>query len=68
MTQEKDENPALFLSFQNGVWLLMGLQCPRPKDLSGEGQGTGFGIEGWPRVQVPFGCKELIWDLRMGGL
>ena len=44
----------------------MGLQCPRPEDLSGEDQGAGFGSEGWPRVRVPFGCKELIWDLRMG--
>ena len=30
--------------------------------------GAGFGNEGWPMVQVPFGCKELIWDLRTGGL
>ena len=37
-------------------------------DLLGEGQGAGFGSEGWSRVWVPFGCKELIWDLRMGGL
>ena len=46
----------------------MGFRCPRPEDLSGEGQGAGFGSEGWPQVQVPFGCKELIRDLRMGGL
>ena len=39
-----------------------------PEDLSGEGQGAGFGSEGWPRVLVSFGCKELIWNLRMGGL
>ena len=52
----------------NGVRLPTGLQCSRPEDLSGEGQGAGFGSEGWPRVQVSFGCKELIWNLRMGGL
>ena len=50
----------------------MGKRCqatnPRPKDPSGEGQGAGFGSEGWPGVQVPFGGKEFIWDLRMGGL
>ena len=34
----------------------------------GEGQEAGFGSKSWPRVQVPFECKELIWDLRMGGL
>ena len=44
----------------------MGLRCPRPEDLSGKGQGAGFGSGGWPGVQVPFGCKEVIWDLRMG--
>ena len=36
--------------------------------LLGEDQGAGFGSEGWPRVRVPFGFKELMWDLRMGGL
>ena len=41
----------------------MGLRCPRPEDLSGEVQGVGFGSEGWPRVWVPFGCKELIWEV-----
>ena len=46
----------------------MGLQCPRPEDLLRESQGAGFGCEGWLRVWVPFGCKQLIWDLRMGGL
>ena len=46
----------------------MGFWCPRPEDLSGEGQGADFGSEGWPRVWVPFGYKELMWDLRMGGL
>ena len=46
----------------------MGLQCPKPEDLLGEDQGAGFGSEGWPKVQVPFGCKELMWDLRMGDL
>ena len=25
----------------------MGFRCPRPEDLSGEGQGAGFGSEGW---------------------
>ena len=52
----------------NGVELLMGLRCPKPEDLSGEDQGAGFGSQGWPRVRVPFGCKELMWDRRMGGL
>ena len=53
-----------------GEWcrVLMGLRCPKPEDLSEEDQGAGFGSEGWPRVRVPFGCKELMWDLRMGGL
>ena len=46
----------------------MGLRCPRPEDLLGEYQGAGFGSEGLPGVRVPFGCKELIWDLRMGSL
>ena len=45
-----------------------GFGVPRPEYLSGEGQEAGFGNEGWPKVRVPFGCKELIWDLRMGGL
>ena len=51
-----------------GEWWPIWLLCPRPEDLLGEGQGAGFGSEGWPGVRVPFGCKELIWDLRMGGL
>lgn len=54
-----------------GEWCLAIIgasSCPRPRIYQGKGQGTGCGIEGWPRVQVPFGCKELIWDLRMGGL
>ena len=48
----------------------MGLQCPRLEDLSEEGQGADFGNEGChlAGVWVPFGCKELILDLRMGGL
>ena len=46
----------------------MGLRCPKPEDLLGEDQGAGFGSEGWPRVWVPFGGKELIRDLRMGDL
>ena len=37
-------------------------------DLLGEGQGAGFGSEGWSRVWVSFGYEELIWDLRMGDL
>ena len=45
-----------------------GFGVPRPEYLSGEGQEAGFGSEGWPKVRVPFGCKELIWDVRMGGL
>ena len=48
--------------------IFMGFRCPRPAGLSGEGQGAGFGSEGWPRVWVPFGYEELMWDLRMGGL
>ena len=27
-----------------------------------------LGSEGWSRVPVPFGCKELIWGLRMRAL
>ena len=46
----------------------MGLWCLRPEDLSGEGQGAGFGSEGWSRVWVPLGCEELIWALRMRNL
>ena len=46
----------------------MGLRCPRPEDLLGDDQGAGFGSEGWPGVRVPFGCEELIWDLRMESL
>ena len=44
-----------------------GFSAPDLKIIRGR-LGAGFGSEGWPRVLVPFGCKELIWDLRMGGL
>ena len=42
----------------NGVGLPMGLWCPRPENLSGEGQGAGFGSEGWPGVWVPLYAKN----------
>ena len=46
-----------------------GLGVPDLSIYWGKVRGWVLGVRaGWPRVQVPFGCKEFIWDLRMGGL
>ena len=50
-----------------GVWLLRGFAVPDWRAHRGK-TGAGFGSECWPGVRVPFGCKELMWDLRMGSL
>lgn len=60
----------IFRKTWTGEWCQAtdGASVSQTRGSLGEGQGAGFGSEGWPGVRVPIGCKELIWDLRMGCL